>query len=281
MQADVWQADYVDAALATVLAQKADHLFVTIHDAIPFVYAPSRWGFRVYRYQLAQAFRRARAVVTVSEHARQEVLKHTSAAPERVFAVHNGIDHQRYYPASSPVENEIFTIKYLGGLGVPHKNALALLQTAQVLREQNVSFRMEIGGYLPDHHPLRQYAEKHQLSEVHFVGFVPDEAMRSFYQTADLFLFPSLLEGFGFPPLEAMACGVPAVVSDIPVLREVLQDAAIYAEPTPEAYARAIRAAMDEPALLVEKRQQALAQACRYTWEKTAQQMIHLYTDQS
>ena len=277
-QADVWQTDYVDAALAALLAGKTDPLFVTIHDAIPFVYAASRWSLAVYRYQLQQTLRRARAVVVVSEHARQEVLKYTSVSPQRVVAVHNGIDHQRYYPPETPPQNEVFTIKYLGGLGVPHKNAQALLQTAQLLQEKNVFFRLEIGGYLPDGHALRRYAAAHGLHTVHFAGFVLENDMTSFYQTADLFLFPSLLEGFGFPPLEAMACGTPAVVSDIPVLREVLGEAALYAPTTPEGYAQAIMTVMEQPELLAEKRQQAIAQAARYTWEKTAQQMIDLYT---
>ena len=277
-QADIWQTDYVDAAIAAIWAGKTNPLFVTVHDAIPFVYTTSRTGLAVYRYQLRQTLRRARAIITVSEHARREVLKHTNAAPERVFAVHNGIDHQRYFPLPEPSQNEVFTIKYLGGLGVPHKNAMALLQTAQILQAQRVSFRLEIGGYLPEGHPLRTYAAKHNLRSVTFRGFVPDEEMTTFYQSADLFLFPSLLEGFGFPPLEAMACGTPAVVSDIPVLREVLGEAGIYAEPTPVGYAQAIRHAMKDDDGRAEKRQQGMSQAARYTWEKTARQMTNLYT---
>lgn len=277
-KADIWQTDYVDAAMAAILAGKTNPLFVTIHDAIPFVYSSSRWGFKVYRYQLNQTLQKARAIVVVSEHARQEVLNYTSVLPERVFAVHNGVDHRRYrLPAEDP-QNEVFTIKYLGGLGVPHKNAIALLQTAQILQDKQVPFRLEIGGHLPEQHPLRCYAQEHGLDTVHFAGFVPEEEMAAFYQSADLFFFPSLLEGFGLPPLEAMACGTPAVVSDIPVLREVLGEAGIYASPTPEGYAQEIVKAIQQPDFLAEKRQQAIVQASQYSWERTAQQMIDLYT---
>lgn len=275
--ADIWQTDYVDAAMGALLAGKKDSLFVTVHDAIPFVYSASRAAFTVYKYELLRSFKRAQAIITVSEHAKQELLKYTNVSSDKVFAVHNGIDHSRYFPAESRPDNEVFTIKYLGGLGVPHKNAKMLLETALVLRNQGVPFRMEIGGYLPEQHTLRLFAQKHALKEVHFAGFVPEDAMRAFYQTADLFFFPSLLEGFGFPPLEAMACGTPALVSDIPVLRETLNEAAFYSEPTAEQFAEKISTLQQSPTLLSEKREQAIAQAQQYSWEKSAQQMVDLY----
>ncbi|MEM9831704.1 MAG: glycosyltransferase family 1 protein [Bacteroidota bacterium] len=275
--ADIWQTDYVDAAMGALLAGKKEALFVTVHDAIPFVYSASRTAFTVYKYELSRSFKQARAIVTVSEHAKQELLKYTSVSPDKVFAVHNGIDHARYFPAESAPTNEVFTIKYLGGLGVPHKNAKTLLETALVLRNRGISFRMEIGGYLPEQHPLRKFVRKHALEEVHFAGFVPEDTMRTFYQTADLFFFPSLLEGFGFPPLEAMACGTPALVSDIPVLRETLGEAAFYCEPTAEQFAEKISTLQQYPTLLSEKREQVIVQAQRYSWEKSAQQMTNLY----
>ena len=275
--ADIWQTDYVDAAMGALLAGKKESLFVTVHDAIPFVYSSSRTAFSVYKYELMRSFQRARAIITVSEHAKRELLKYTDVSAEKVFAVHNGVDHSRYFPTESGSENEMFTIKYLGGLGVPHKNAQMLLETARILHQRGIPFRMEIGGYLPEQHPLRMYAQKHGLDKVHFAGFVPEDAMQAFYQTADLFFFPSLLEGFGFPPLEAMACGTPALVSDIPVLRETLGDAAIYSEPTADEFAENIIRLQQNPTVLSEKREQAISQAKQYSWEKSAQQMTDLY----
>lgn len=275
--AEVWQTDYVDAAMGALFAGKKDKLFVTVHDAIPFVYSSSRTAFTVYKYELGRSLKRAKAIITVSEHAKQELLKYTNVPSQKVFAVYNGIDHQRYFPATNLKEKELFTIKYLGGLGVPHKNAKVLLETARLLRNRNIPFRMEIGGFLPEQHSLRIFARKHELKDVHFVGFVPETAIGEFYQNADLFLFPSLLEGFGFPPLEAMACGTPALVSDIPVLREILGEAAFYSTPTAQDFAEKITQLIQSPNQLAEKREEALVQAQQYTWEKTAQEMIHLY----
>lgn len=276
-QADIWQMDYVDAAMATLMAGKKQNLFVTVHDAIPFVYSTSNAAFRVYKYELYRSIKNARAIITVSEHARQELLKYTNVNAEKVFAIHNGVDHSRYYPTQLQQENEVFTIKYLGGLGVPHKNAKTLLETALLLKKQNIAFRMEIGGFLPETHPLRLFAQKHQLDEVQFAGFVAEDQMRAFYQSADLFFFPSLLEGFGFPPLEAMACGTPALVSDIPVLRETLGEAAFFCQPSAENFAAKILEIQQSKMLLQEKREQAIAQAQLYSWEKTARSMTNLY----
>lgn len=275
--ADIWQMDYVDAAMAALLAGKSSNLVVTVHDAIPFVYVTSKTAFRIYRYELGKTLKKAQSIITVSEHARQELLKYTDVRPEKVYGIHNGIDHSRYFPAKSQSENEFFTIKYLGGLGVPHKNAHALLETALVLRDLGIHFRMEIGGYLPENHSLRLFAKKHGIKEVTFVGFVPEDEMGSFYRDADLFFFPSLLEGFGFPPLEAMASGTPALVSDIPVLRETLGDAAFFSQPTAEHFAKKIMSIIESPDTLREMRQKAILKARQYTWQKTAESMIHIY----
>lgn len=280
-QADIWQMDYVDAAMAAMLAGKNEKLFVTVHDAIPFVYAPSRVAFSVYKYELSKTLKKAQAIITVSEHARHELLKYTDVRPDKVHAIHNGIDHTKYYPSSSETKSEVFIIKYLGGLGVPHKNARTLLETAALLKDQGVQFKMEIGGYLPENHPLRVLARQGELEQVHFVGFVHEDQMREFYQEADLFFFPSLLEGFGFPPLEAMACGTPALVSDIPVLRETLGDAAFFSKPSAEEFTKHIKKIMHSPALLKEMQERAIKQASKYTWQRTAASMIQLYQQEA
>lgn len=281
--AEVWQADYVDAAMAAILAGKQQNLFVTIHDAIPFVHGSKGAAFKYYKWQLGMAERKARALIVVSHQAKEEVIKHTDISPDKVHVVHNGINHAIYQPKNevgtnqSARQNQSFTVRYLGGLGVPHKNAGALLQTAKVLQNQGHDIRFEIGGYLPENHRLRLMANELELNNTEFKGFIKDEDMASFYQGADVFLFPSLLEGFGFPPLEAMACGTPAVVSDIPVLRETLEDAALFCEPNPEAYASAIIQLRDDNQLRDQLAQSSILQARKYSWDKTALQMKELY----
>lgn len=280
--ADVWQADYVDAAMAAILAGKRQNLFVTIHDAIPFVHGSKGTAFRYYQWQLRLADRHAKAIIVVSHQARDEVIRHTHISPDKIHVAHNGINHQRYRPDQSEAKanaasTDHFTVRYLGGLGAPHKNAGALLQTAKILQDQGQEVRFEIGGYLPENHRLKLMAHELGLKNLEFKGFVEDDAMADFYQGADVFLFPSLLEGFGFPPLEAMACGTPAIVSDIPVLKETLGDAAFFADPRPEAYANAILELKDDDQTRHQLALSGIQQAQKYTWDKTAKQMEELY----
>ncbi|MEQ9297552.1 MAG: glycosyltransferase family 1 protein [Cyclobacteriaceae bacterium] len=282
--ADIWQADYVDAAMAAIMAGKRDNLFVTIHDAIPFVHGNNSAAFRYYQWQLERANRHAQAIIVVSNHAKKEVIKHTTINPDRIHVVHNGINHQVYQPvthsnssSTNDNESEEFVVRYLGGLGAPHKNAMALLHTAKLLQQARQDVRFEIGGHLPENHRLRIAAKEMQLDNLVFKGFIKDDEMTSFYQGADLFFFPSLLEGFGFPPLEAMACGTPALVSDIPVLRETLGTAACFAHPTPEDFADAILSMKRNTLLRSELALAGIKQAQKYTWDKAAKQMKELY----
>ncbi len=282
-EADVWQADYVDASMAAIMAGKRDNLFVTIHDAIPFVHAARDTAFEYYKWQLQMANRHARSIIVVSHHAKKEVVKYTDIAPSRIHVVYNGINHDIFKPASTTDKSDQdynkkkFSVRYLGGLGVPHKNALALLRTAEIIQKTTDDVIFEIGGYLPENHHLRRAARDLKLKNLVFSGFIKDEDMAGFYQGADLFLFPSLLEGFGFPPLEAMACGVPTIVSDIPVLRETLGEAACFATPTPTSYAEAIINLRHDNTLRYNLVKSGVARAAKYSWDKAATEMKSLY----
>ncbi len=277
LQADVWQADYVDAAMGCKMAGKNQKLFVTIHDAIPFRFRGDKIAFKVYQYQLKKAAAVAQKLIVVSHHAKEEVLKFTDIPADKIAVVYNGIDHSRFKPGKEDTNREVFTIKYLGGLGAPHKNAKALLETALLLKQKGLKFKMIIGGMISAEHPLVLFKKQHKLDEVEFKGFVSEEELPGFYSDADLFFYPSLIEGFGFPPLEAMASGTPALVSDIPVLRETLSDAAYFSEPNTTAYAAQIENIMNDGTHRNAMQQKGITQAQQYTWAQAAKEMMALY----
>jgi glycosyltransferase involved in cell wall biosynthesis len=111
-----------------------------------------------------------------------------------------------------------------------------------------------------------------------FTGFVPDEALPALYSAATLFLFPSLYEGFGFPVLEAMACGTPVVTSNLTSLPEVAGDAALLVNPYDvNDIADAIQTALTMPEVMATLRHRGLAQATRFSWDQTARETISLY----
>jgi glycosyltransferase involved in cell wall biosynthesis len=114
--------------------------------------------------------------------------------------------------------------------------------------------------------------------QVTFTGYVPDEDLPALYNAAELFVFPSLYEGFGLPVLEAMACGAPVVTSNTSSLPEVAGDAAILVDPYDvNAIAQAMRQVLEDPALAEALRQKGLERAKLFTWEKTARQTIAVY----
>jgi glycosyltransferase involved in cell wall biosynthesis len=115
-------------------------------------------------------------------------------------------------------------------------------------------------------------------ASVHFTGYVSDADLPLLYNLADAFVFPSWREGFGLPPLEAMACGVPVVASDRPAMPEVLGDAALYAAPDqPQAIADALERALTDRALRDELRTRGSAQAARYSWQRAADETLAVY----
>jgi len=115
---------------------------------------------------------------------------------------------------------------------------------------------------------------------VRFLGYVPAEDLVALYNLADLFVFPSLYEGFGLPPLEAMACGLPVVASTAPALREVLDDAALLVHPQDVvALTEAMAAALRDEALRSRLRQAGLRRAAQFSWERTARETAAVYRE--
>ena len=135
LEADIWHADYLGAYYGMELASIQQPKVVTVHDAIPFHYPGSGLDFKIYKFQLKKAIRNAKFLVVVSEAARQDLIQQTGMDPQKVVAIPNGLplEELRTYPK----ESERFTIRYLGGLGAPHKNVKLLLQAAKLLEDRS------------------------------------------------------------------------------------------------------------------------------------------------
>ena len=244
---------------------------VSIHDASVFVgpewFSPA---FRVYyRALLPRIGRRAQRIIAPSEAARSDLARHGVAPAERIDVVHPGISPV-FHPAADPSRWEAERPYVLSvGSRDPRKNWKTLLEAWSMLPERARSGRQLIlagGG-------ARAFA-KNELGPLppgtKLLGRVPEEDLPGLYAASDLLAFPSLYEGFGLPPLEAMACGVPAVVSGAPSLREVCGDAALYHDPLDaRALAGAIEASLCDPSLREELRRAGRLRALRYTWDSS------------
>ncbi|OHX64246.1 glycosyltransferase family 4 protein [Flammeovirga pacifica] len=277
---DIYHADNIDAFTALVFSKKSEvqKKYVTIHDVIPIACAHLNWfQDRYYRFQLKQGIEKSEKIFTVSHFSKRDIIKHTGVHEKKVNVVYNGINHNVLYPNDQQVENNIFTIRYIGGLGVSHKNATALIEVARILEDQNISYKMQIGSGNADLTLLPVLVEKYKIKNVEFVGFVPDDQKRSFLAEADCFLFPSLYEGFGFPPLEAMACGTAVVASNCASLPEVLGDAALLSDPKPDEMAKNIIKILKNKELQKELEEKGIRQSQKFTWENTVNELLTHY----
>ena len=148
LQADIWHADYLAAYYGMELAKIKQPKIVTVHDAIPFHHPGSKLDFKVYKFQLKKAIQNAQFLIVVSEAARKDLIQQTGIDPKKVVAIANGLPFEEL--STHPKENERFTIRYIGGLGAPHKNVKLLLQASKLLEDKNLDFNLELGGYAPE-----------------------------------------------------------------------------------------------------------------------------------
>jgi glycosyltransferase involved in cell wall biosynthesis len=261
---------------------------VTIHDL--FAEVEPRWfpGGRGRRLRAAQrqAARSAAAIVAVSETTRRDLVERYAVAEERVHVVHNGVDHTRFFPRA--VDAQATARKY----GVPHpfvlfvgsllpwRNAPRLLRAVARLRETSPDDArpglLVVGRDIWGTDPTQRLAAESGFSSwARFTGYAPDEELANLYAAAAVFAYPSLYDGFGIPPLEAMACGTPVVASTAGALPEVLGEAASLVDPTNlEALVEALRSAIQDPE---ELRRRGLAQAARYSWDTAADATWRVY----
>ena len=272
---------------------------VTIHDLVEFI-APvagrshlvSRSLFNPVRRSVRQAAR----VVAVSEATRQDVLRVFGPRPERVEVVYNAIDERFLAGHSSDAERQLVAARYAmhhpyilyAGNVQPHKNVEKLIEAFAVLKAdlaQSGEFPelklVVIGDELSKHpHLRRTVVRTRQEANVRFLGFVPIEILRVFYDGAKLFAFPSLYEGFGLPPLEAMAHGTPVVTSNLSSLPEVVDDAAVLVNPDNVFdIMRGLKQCLLDRPLRERLKERGYLQVKRFSWERSTRRMIEIFEE--
>jgi glycosyltransferase involved in cell wall biosynthesis len=171
------------------------------------------------------------------------------------------------------------TLALYVGRCAPYKNVEALIQAVLLLRAEGLDTSLVVAGDPDGYYPEQEFkALGVQLRPfVRFLGFVECGELATLYQAADMLVFPSRFEGFGLPPLEAMASGTPVVCSTSGALPEISGKAALYVEPTPAGIAEGIRRVVSEPNLRAELVRRGRTQADRYSPEAAAERVIDIY----
>jgi glycosyltransferase involved in cell wall biosynthesis len=266
---------------------------VTVHDLITLRQREYRRGLRarLYNALVATAARGANHVITDSHFSRQEIVDHLRIPAERVSAIHLATAPQ--YRAQSEFLLDMavrrkydlpdFYVLYLGGYNL-HKNVPALLHAyTYVAQAMGEDYPLVLAGRKPEPGPnvpdYDHYIVQLKLGEsVRWIGCVEEDDKPAVYRGALCFAFPSRYEGFGLPPLEAMACGVPVVTTDASSLPEVVGDAAFAVSPDDaRQMAGAIISVLVDETLAAELKQKGLQRAAAFSWEETATQTLFIY----
>lgn len=222
------------------------------HLDLPHLFSRAERLYRRRWYD--HAARRADGVVTISHFAKQSIVDRLGVEPGRIAVAHLGVDPTGYTPNLGPRERFVF----YPARGWPHKNHVRLVEAVRLLRRDEPGLRLVLtGGGLESLGALPDWVEVR--------GLVPLAELRRLYREAALLLFPSLYEGFGLPPLEAMASGCPVAASDAGSLREICGEAAVLFDPyDPQAIAAAAGEAMGRTA---ELQRRGLVQVQAFTWQ--------------
>jgi glycosyltransferase involved in cell wall biosynthesis len=279
-------------------------LVVTIHDLIIHHFPDARattlppWFYRIkllaYKQVIKHAVKAARAIIVPSEFVKKDILRFYNVDDEKIKVVYEGVDIKFRYQITNvkSISNNKCQISgdyllYVGS-AYPHKNLERLVGAFAILRQKYKFegqlvlagkidyFYNQLQKYIISQYPNIQYL----LSNIHFYGHATDRELTQLYSNAKLFIFPSLSEGFGLPPLEAMSFGTPVVASNSTSIPEICEDAALYFNPNDaNDIAVKIYSAYTNEKLQNKLRQKGLSQIKKYSWEKMAQETLRIYNN--
>ena len=254
-------------------------LIVTVHDVFHLAARQYVNGIlkRVYAKSLFSAVKhKADAVLCVSNFTKNEFIKYTGCREEKIHVIHNGISPVWFSKYTGERPNNRPYLLYVGNVK-PHKNLRRLFEAFEQIRNSVKHDLVIVGqkeGFITGDSTVLGYADKYK-GRVKFTGYVDDDKLKSYYAYADCLVFPSLYEGFGLPPLEAMACGCPVLVSNCASLPEVCGNAALYCDPYNERdIADKILSLIYNRQLRENLRQKGILHAKKFSWAKCAEQSI-------
>jgi glycosyltransferase involved in cell wall biosynthesis len=269
---------------------------ITIHDCVHILfpnYASSKSAYNQAKKATRRTIKKCSHIFTVSEATQRDLMRLFSVPEEKITVVYNAID-ERAVLSDNPEEQKRVLERYqiqdpfllYAGNIKPHKNIARIIEAFSVLKMElkddetwkNLKLII-IGDELSKHQFLRRTVIRSGVQhDVRFFGFVPYETLKVFYKSAQIFVFPSLYEGFGLPPLEAMANGTPVLASNVSSLPEVLGDAALLINPENVfEISRGLKHLLFDSHLRAELIEKGLEQVRKYSWRQSAELVWKTY----
>jgi glycosyltransferase involved in cell wall biosynthesis len=275
--------------LPTVFNFKQKYI-ISVLDLIQILF-PKEIKKSVYvsqKIMLSKSIKSADKIISISHHTKQDIIKHFKIPEDKIKVIHLAANEN--YELLK--EDEINTIKqrynlnypfilYVGTLE-PRKNIPTLLKALYKLKKQGINHKLVITGKKGwKYKNIFETIEKLNLQkDVIFTGYVPDEDLPALYNAADLFVYPSIYEGFGLPPLEAMQCGTPVITSNTSSLPEVVGDAGIMVNPYDvDELANKMYEVLTNDGLREELSKKGLERAKLFSWKKCAEEHLKVYEE--
>jgi glycosyltransferase involved in cell wall biosynthesis len=266
---------------------------VTVYDMV-WLRCPettTRYNLFLQKMWFRKGVAEADLVLVISRSTQDELIDYLAVPRQKTRLVYPGID-ERYKVQDSSIAAEYISGKYrvppryLATVGTvhPRKNPRFLVQVLRILKQKGQLGcpLLVVGSIGWKNSPLFREIEEAGLTEneIRFLGYMPDEDMPSFYAGAQAFLFPTLYEGFGLPPVEAFACGTPVIASDSPCMPEILGDAAIL-EPlaSPQRFADAVVRVLGDETLRSSMKAKGIRRAQKFRYETSAKQLVGFFEE--
>jgi glycosyltransferase involved in cell wall biosynthesis len=271
---------------------------ITIHDCVHILfpnYASSKAAYNRAKLATKRAIRKSSRILTVSEATRRDLIRLFGVPEEKISVVYNAIDERAVLADNQDEQKRVLEryqiqdpfLLYAGNIK-PHKNIARTIEAFSVLKtelKENPSWKnlklVIIGDELSKHQILRRTVIRSGVQhDVRFFGFVPYETLKVFYKSAQIFVFPSLYEGFGLAPLEAMANGTPVLTSNVSSLPEVLGEAALLVNPENVfEISKGLKHLLFDANLRSELVAKGLEQSRKYSWKKSAELVLRTYRE--
>ena len=270
---------------------------MTVHDVLQHMSrAREQSGFwRSFHFQMTKrVLAGAARIFAVSNFTRNEIEKLFEIPSDRVEVIYNAIDERFLHGHASEADRDLIAQRYqvtypfllYAGRISPHKNVVRMIEAFSALKtelERDQAYPdlklIIIGDDLSGNPDLRRTVVRSGVQhDVRFLGFVPIEVLRIFYDEAKIFVFPSLYEGFGLPPLEAMAHGTPVVTSNVSSLPEVVGNAAVLVNPENVfEIMRALHRTLMDKDMRCRMKERGYKQAARFSWETSVRRILEAY----
>ncbi|MCK9361572.1 glycosyltransferase family 4 protein [Patescibacteria group bacterium] len=275
---------FVPAHVLPVISPKKS--VVTVHDVgfkrFPEAYKKIQVAY--HEITTRDIVRRNARIITVSEFCKREIVELYGAKPEHIFVTPLGLDHDRYRPQT--VRPEKPYLLFVGRVD-KKKNLITLVRAFELVADEFPHLELKIAGTFSGPAGLSTTGAKELMEAIQFspyqdridmLGYVKEEEKPALLSGASIYIQPSIYEGFGLPPLEAMACGTPTICADSTCLPEVVGEGnALFFDPKDtEALASAMRRILSEPTLREDLIQRGLARAKQFAWNRTAEETLRI-----